>query len=185
MKSLRFLFAAAVLAAFLTSTRGFADDRLGDQLGTVRFEVSGQPGAREHVVRGVKLLHHMMYSEADQEFARAAEIDPTCALAWWGRAMTLIHPLWPDTPSEADRQQGAGFIQQGLACPAPTARERAYLETLNTYFGGPATSDYPAQLKALDVAWSALTDKYPDDLDAIAFGALYHLAPARFLTKDR
>jgi len=185
MKSPRFILVAAMVVASLTSPGGFADDRMGDQLGTIHFEVSGKPGAQEHVVRGVKLLHHMMYTEADDEFSRAAEIDPACALAWWGRAMTIIHPLWPDTPIETERQQGAAFIKQGLACPAPTSRERAYLETLNVYFDGPATSDYPAQLKALDVAWSALSDKYPDDLDAVSFSALYHLAPARFLTKDR
>jgi tetratricopeptide (TPR) repeat protein len=161
-----------------------ADDALGDKLGTVRFETSGTPAARTHVVRGVKLLHHMMYAEADDEFTAATDADPRCALAWWGRAMTIIHPLWPDAPSTAEHKLGAEFVRKGLACVGATPRERAYLETLNVYFGTDPT-DYPARLRELDRAWADLSDRYPDDLDALAFSALYHLAPARFLAKDR
>lgn len=162
-----------------------ASQPLGDQLGTVRFEVSGKPEAQAHVVRGVKLLHHMMYAEAGREFAQAAALDPGCALAWWGRAMAIIHPLWPDAPTDADRAAGAEFIRRGLASPPATPRERDYLEVLNLYFGAPDGSGYPAKLKALDDAWTAVADRYPEDLDALAFSALYHLAPARFLPKDR
>ena len=170
---------------FALALPGHADDGIGNQLGTVRFEVSGTPEARGHVVRGVKLLHHMMYPEADQEFAAAAEADPACALAWWGRAMTIIHPLWPDAPTAAEHKLGADLIQKGLACPALTPRERGYLEVLNVYFGSPDAADYPARLRDLDRAWANLSDRHPADLDALAFSALYHLAPARFVAKDR
>lgn len=185
MSPSRVLFATLLVSVILAPLRSIAEDRLGEQLGTVHFTVSGKPKVQEHVVRGVKLLHHMMYPEADREFVRAAEIDPACALAWWGRAMTLIHPLWPDAPTDGDRQQGAEFIRRGLACPPATPRERAYLETLAVYFTPAATGDYAAQLNALDTAWSAFAEKYPDDLDGVAFSALYHLAPARFVTKDK
>lgn len=156
-----------------------------EKLGTVRFAVRGTPAAQAHVVRGVKLVHHMMYEEADQAFAQAVEADPDCALAYWGRAMTLIHPLWPDAPTESDRVKGAQLIARGLACPNLAPRERDYLTTLDRFFHADAPGDYPARLKALDEAWADLADKYPDDLDAAAFAALYHLAPARFLPKDR
>lgn len=156
-----------------------------EKLGTVHFTVGGRPAAQAHVVRGVKLVHHMMYEEADQAFAQAAEIDPDCALAYWGRAMTLIHPLWPDAPTDADRVHGAAYIARGRACPNLTPRERDYLATLDRFFDANAPGDYPARLKALDEAWADLAEKYPDDLDASAFAALYHLAPARFLPKDK
>lgn len=174
----------AVLIVYLANPVR-ADDGIGDKLGTVRFEVNGTAAARGHVVRGVKLLHHMMYPEADQEFAAAAADDPACALAWWGRAMTIIHPLWPDAPTAAGHKLGAEFIQKGLACPTLTPRERGYLEVLNVYFGSPDAADYPARLRELDRAWADLSDRHPDDLDALAFSALYHLAPARFVAKDR
>lgn len=176
---------AAALAATLIPTHLCADHRAGDKLGTIAFAVNGKPEAQEHVVRGVKLVHHMMYPEGDREFAQAAAIDPACALAYWGRAMTIIHPLWPDAPTEAEMKAGAEHIRRGLAISSATPRERAYLETLDKYFGPAAAGDHPTRLKALDVAFGELAEKYPDDLDAVAFAALYHLAPARFMAKDK
>lgn len=162
-----------------------APDPLGQQLGTVRFEVSGNGAAQEQVVRGVKLLHHMMYVEADRAFSAAVSADPACPLAYWGRAMAIIHPLWTDTPSAAELKQGAEFIRAGLAIDPPSTRERDYLTTLGRYFGEASTHDHPTGLKAVDHAWDELARKYPDDLDAAAFSALFHLAPARFLPKDK
>ncbi|RYE92534.1 MAG: hypothetical protein EOO77_46665, partial [Oxalobacteraceae bacterium] len=44
----------------------------------------GAADAHARKLRGVKLLHHMMYPEADREFAQALTLDPSCALAYWG-----------------------------------------------------------------------------------------------------
>lgn len=185
MTSTRVLVLVSALGAFSAPTPGLADHPAGAKLGTIHFAVSGRPAAQAHVVRGVKLVHHMMYPEADREFAAALAADPACALAYWGRAMTLIHPLWPDAPTEAERILGAGLIRAGLAGPAATARERAYLETLDRYFAASVPGDHAARLKVLDAAWTEFAEKYSDDLDAVAFSALYHLAPARFVAKDK
>ena len=126
MNALRSSVLAIVLGALAAPVGLPADDPIGDNLGTINFSVSGDREAQEHVVRGVKLLHHMMYPEADREFARAAEIDQQCALAHWGRAMTIIHPLWPDAPNEAELTAGTNHIRRGLACPPATPREQRY-----------------------------------------------------------
>lgn len=181
----RLLLVAPFVGAVLTSSPSFADHPATDQLGTIRFAVSGKPEAQAHVIRGVKLVHHMMYPEADRAFAAAVAADPKCALAHWGRAMTLIHPLWPDAPTEAERKRGAEFVRTGLAAPPATARERAYLETLGRYYGEGGPGDHVEGLKRLDVAWAEVAERFPDDLDAAAFAALYHLAPARFVSKDK
>jgi transposase-like protein len=80
---------------------------------------------------------------------------------------------------------GAGF--QALETPHQdaTPRERAYLETMERDFAETVAGDHTARLKALDEAWGELAERYPEDTDAVAFSALYHLAPARFLAKDR
>lgn len=186
MKTPRLLLVASVLGAFLLPARSLADHPPGaDKLGAISFAVNGNAAAQEHVVRGVKLVHHMMYPEADREFAAATAADPACALAHWGRAMAIIHPLWPDAPTAAEWKLGAEHVRRGLASPPATPRERAYLETLASYFAEGAPGDHVAGLKTLDGAWAALADRYPEDLDAAAFSALYHLAPARFVAKDK
>lgn len=185
MNALRSSVFAIVLGALAAPVGLPADDPIGDNLGTINFAVSGDRKAQEHVVRGVKLLHHMMYPEADREFARAAELDHQCALAHWGRAMSILHPLWPDAPNEAELAAGKNHIHRGLDCPPATARERRYLETLDVYFRDSAPNQHVTRLNALDVAWAELADQFPDDLDAVAFSALFHLAPARFQPKDK
>jgi tetratricopeptide (TPR) repeat protein len=127
----------------------------------------------------------MMYPEADREFAHAAEKDPRCALAHWGRAMALIHPLWPDAPSQTELAQGSEYVRRGLASPPATPREKAYLETLDVYFGDGSAQQHVQGLSELDQAWSELASRFPDDTDAAAFSALFHLAPARFQPKDK
>lgn len=178
--SLRLALALAVFASVSVA----ADDRIGDQLGTIQLEVSGTSAAKAHVVRGTKLLHHMMYPEADREFAQAVTADPHCALAYWGRAMAILHPLWPDAPSESELVEGAEYLRRGLAVPPATPRQRAYLETLAVYFADGA-GDHPKRLAALDAAAAEQADRFPEDLDAAAFSALFHLAPGRFQAKDK
>lgn len=188
MKLLSFVFIVPLTCVLLKadhSRTAKPGDNLGDQLGTIQFEVSGNDAARAHVVRGVKLLHHMMYIEAEREFASATAADPRCALAHWGRAMTIIHPLWPDVPTATELAQGAEHIRAGVAANPPTPRERAYLSAMDSYFRDEGKRDHPAKLKALDEAWQRLASEYPDDLDAVAFSALFHLAPARFVAKDK
>lgn len=180
-----FLLFVGVLAFGSRAIADHPTDSFDGEVGTVHFAVRGRPEARDLVVRGVKLVHHMMYYEADHAFAAASKADPHCALAYWGRAMVLIHPLWPDTPTSDDLRAGAAFIQRGLDCPPATPRERAYLEVLDRYFHREHPEDHPAGLVELDRAWEELAAAYPDDLDALAFSALYHLAPARFVPKEK
>ncbi len=73
---------------------------IGD-VGDVSFPVSCEAEVQARFNRAVALLHHMTYEVAGREFMRIAVEDPSCAMAHWGIAMTLIHPVWPGLP-EAD-----------------------------------------------------------------------------------
>jgi tetratricopeptide (TPR) repeat protein len=176
-----------LLGALLPAQRSVADGLPAgrEKLGTIQFAVTGDAITQEHVVRGVKLLHHMMYLEADREFAVVVSHDPDCGFGYWGRAMALVHPLWPDIPDARDLQQGLEYVQAGAARPLHSVRERAYLATMEAFFRARPDRSLPERLQAADGAWSATVAQYPDDLDAVAFGALYHLAQARFLPKDK
>jgi tetratricopeptide (TPR) repeat protein len=97
----------------------------------------------------------------------------------------MLHPLWPDAPTAEELKQGAELIRLGLACPPGTPREAAYLETLGSYYRDATPDQHIDRLKALDKAAGAQALKFPEDLDAQAFSALFHLAPARFQAKDK
>lgn len=156
-----------------------------DQMGTIDFPVTGNDRARRHMERGVKYLHHMEYAEADKQFASAIAADPESAIGYWGRAMTIVHPVWPDIPSESRLRAGWELIEEARARGSKTARESAYIETLAVYFENGWEREEKDRLVDLDQSWDALRMEYPEDLEAASFFALFHLAPARFLPIDK
>src|SRR6267142_3077368 len=103
-----------------------ADTRAGEQLGKVSFAVSCSPSVRAPFNRGVALLHDFWYDEAQPQFERIAKVDPQCAMAHWGIAMSLFHEIW-DRPDEDAVERGRTEMQAARAHPVKTARERAYI----------------------------------------------------------
>src|SRR5215470_15714344 len=72
-----------------------------EKLGTVTFPVSCNAAAQEKFGRAVALIHSFWYDEAEKAFTETAALDPKCAMAWWGVAMSNFHPIWaPPTPAE-------------------------------------------------------------------------------------
>lgn len=140
-------------------------------LGALSFPNSGAPPAQYDFLRGVLLLHSFEYDDAAAAFRRAQEIDPDFALAHWGEAMTYTHPVWNEKDQAAARAALARYAPtpEARAARAPTERERGWLEAVDLLYGdGPK-----ARLDTLYAgAMAALSERYPDDLEAKAFHAL-------------
>ena len=73
---------------------GGAEAMGGGHLGQVHFPTSCAPGVQQNFDKGVALLHSFQYSASDQAFKQVASTDTSCAIAYWGEAMTLWHALW-------------------------------------------------------------------------------------------
>src|SRR6266404_4674351 len=74
-----------------------------DRLGTISFPNSGARAAQRPFIRGVLLLHSFEYDDAAAAFREAQRLDPGFALAYWGEAMTLTHPVWNDQSLDSAR----------------------------------------------------------------------------------
>ena len=84
---------------------------LGDeplQLGELSFPTSGSDDAQRKFLIGVKLLHNFEYEEARAIFSDCQKIDPRFAMAFWGEAMCLNHPLW----GEQDLKAGQAVLKR-------------------------------------------------------------------------
>jgi tetratricopeptide (TPR) repeat protein len=150
-------------------------DMSGSPLGTVRLPSSCSDDADIHLGRGLALLHSMTYEEAEAAFAAAAEADPGCGMAYWGQAMTVVHPLWSDPPSEARFETGRALLRQARA-NGQSEHELAYVEALAGYYqAGRGDSEKP-NLIGLENGWRAFHEKYPNDPEGAAFYALSQLA---------
>ncbi|MDZ7801511.1 MAG: hypothetical protein U5K81_12065 [Trueperaceae bacterium] len=146
-------------------------------LGTVRFATSCTDEADARFDRALALLHHMMYAEAEEAFAAVVAEDPDCAMAHWGIAMSLIHPVWAGSPTPADMARGREALAQARASDSASAREGAYLDAAGAFFDA-ADADYPTRLQSLRDAMRRVHDVYPDDADAAALYALMLVATA-------
>src|SRR5262245_37309656 len=92
-----------------------------EKLGQVNFHVSCKPDAQRKFNRALALLHSLQYVDAESAFAEIRAGEPGCAMAWWGEAMSVYHPLWmPPTPAELRKGQEA--VGRARAANARTAR---------------------------------------------------------------
>jgi hypothetical protein len=75
------------------------------------------------------LLHNFWYARALEGFQQVSNVDPACAIAYWGAAMTYNHPFW-DAPSSADERAAWGLVQKRLAAKKMSPREKLYLNAV-------------------------------------------------------
>src|SRR2546423_10208489 len=145
--------AALVVAVPLSAQAPGEHNGHGQQLGRVRFATSCRGTAGTEVEQGVAYLHSFWYEKAAETFVAAAATDAGCAMAFWGQAMSLLHPLWTP-PSSVDARAALGAINRGLA-RARTTRERGYLDAIRAYYADYDRTDSKARLVRYALAMDA------------------------------
>ena len=166
--------AALVVAVPLAAQAPGEHDGHTQQLGRVRFATSCNAAARTEVERGVAYLHSFWYEKAAETFAAAAAADSGCAMAFWGQAMSVLHPLWTP-PSSADARAALGVTDRGLA-RAKTTRERGYLDAIRAYYADYDRTDPKARLVRYALAMDSVRRRSPSDTEAAIFYALALIA---------
>ena len=148
------------------------------KVGSVEFPVSCNDVARPHIDQGLALLHHMTYEDALESFAAASKAQPDCAMSYWGQAMTYIHPLWSDPPSDANFARGRELVSEAKARGDKTARELAYIAAVDAYYAVDRSGPESRNLIAWNQGWHNVHQQYPDDPEAALFYALSQIATA-------
>jgi tetratricopeptide (TPR) repeat protein len=168
------LFAAALpLAAFADDPHAGHHDHHGPDLGNIgkaHFATSCNEAAQKAIDRGVALIHSFWYAEAERAFRNAAAADGECGMAWWGVAMSNLHPIWaPPVPSEL--QTGIEAARRAKQLGAKTDREKAFIDAIATYFSD-GKLDHKARMDAYANAMAGVAQANPKDNEAAIFHAL-------------
>ncbi|MDX5436131.1 MAG: hypothetical protein LPK03_03005, partial [Pontibacter sp.] len=177
MKPAYFIPVICCLIAFSTLYHTLAQGHKTKH-GTVDLPISCSPAAQQSFDTGLALMHHMMYEQAEQEFAAAAEAAPDCGMAQWGIAMSLIHPLWGERPTDANLQKGQAALQKAAQQKNMTARETAYIKAAAQFYENWENTSYADQLEAFEAGYKEVHEAFPDDVEAAALYALAQLATA-------
>jgi tetratricopeptide (TPR) repeat protein len=146
-----------------------------EKLGTIAFPITCAPASQAPFARAVALLHSFWYDEAEKAFAAVAAADPGCAMAHWGIAMSLDHPIWAP-PNQEELARGRRAVEKARAIGTTTDREAAYLAAVEAFYERPET-DHPTRRGAYLKAMEALLARHPDDDEAAIFYALALLDP--------
>ena len=143
--------------------------------GTVQFSDGCSPKLDTLIAFGIALTHHMTYDDAEYTFNKVIELDKDCFWGYWGKAMTYIHPLWPDIPDEKTLNDGFVLSQNALKL-AETKKEKLYGAAVASFFEDGVNKSEPERLEAFRVGWKTAADELAGDIEAKMFSVLSMLA---------
>ena len=143
-----------------------------DKLGTVDFPVSCTPAAQAEFGHGVALLHSFWWAPAIKSFSTVTTLDPTCAMGYWGVAMSLLdNPFtWPPTPKAL--KEGWAATEKAIAASAKTPREQGYIAAITAFYKDAATVDHRTRALAYAKTMESQASQFPEDTEATIFYAL-------------
>src|SRR5215831_7825789 len=138
--SVRMILAATALFA-LAAQPGARADTGAKPVEEVDFATSCKPEVQPAFKHAVWTLHSFWYLESVKEFTAVTEADPSCAMAWWGIAMSHWHELWaPPTPAEL--AAGAAAVAKAEAIGGETGREKACIAAIAVFYKDSGTLEH-------------------------------------------
>jgi len=135
-------------------------------LGDYSMPVSSEhPEVQRWFDQGLMLAYGFNHDAAERSFLKAAELDPECAMCWWGAALVLgphvnsgMEPA--NVPIAMDR------IRRAQQASGANGRERAYIQALAARYAADPGEDRRPLDEAYAASMGQLVAQYPDDLDA-------------------
>jgi pimeloyl-ACP methyl ester carboxylesterase/tetratricopeptide (TPR) repeat protein len=160
---------------------------LEDGLGSIDHPVSTKNAeAQKFFNQGLRYLYAFNHDEGVASFKRAAELDPTLAMAYWG--MSLGQGANYNDPGNTERF-GLAYVnlQKALElAPQASEAERAYINALAKRYSKDPNADKAKLAADYRMAMADLVKQYPDDLDAATLYAesMMNLRPWQLWSLD-
>ena len=141
-------------------------------IGRVHFPTSCSAAAQVHFDRAVALLHSFWFSEAMKAFQTVLETDSSCAMGYWGIAMSLLGNPLVGAPTPQALQEGESILRQARPVGVQTAREYDYISAVALFYKDVESTAHRTRALAYEQAMERLAARYPDDAEAAIFYAL-------------
>jgi tetratricopeptide (TPR) repeat protein len=125
--------------------------------------------AQTYFDQGMRLMWAFNHDEASRSFAKAAELDPQCAMCFWGVALT-VGPNYNLPMMAAPRAKVAWAALEDAQKHSAhaTAVEQALIEALAARYPNADPLDPATQIPVLTAyaaAMKQVSERFPDDLD--------------------
>ena len=143
-----------------------------EKLGKVLFKTSCTPQAQAEFERALALLHSFHFPETIKAFSAIPQTDPSCAIAYWGLAVSIRPNPLVGPWDAATLKRGLDAVEKGEAIGAKTERERDWIAAIKEFYKDFDKVDQDTRTRNYEKAMEALGKKYPDDVEAKIFHAL-------------
>src|SRR3954465_15934538 len=118
------------------------------------------------------MQHSFFFPETVKAFTVIAEKEPSCAMAYWGSAISQRpNPLVGPFPGDV-LKRGWDAVEKARAAAQKTERETAWIEALTAYYQDYATVPQQTRTANYEAAMAQLSARYPKDAEAAIFHAL-------------
>jgi len=156
-------------------------------LGSVDHPVTTKNAeAQKFFNQGLAYLFAFNHDEGVASFKRAAELDPTMAMAFWGASLGLGANY--NDPSNPDRfTQAYKYLEKAIElAPGVSEAERGYINALAKRYSKDPAADKAKLAADYRMAMAELVKQYPDDLDAATLYAesMMNLRPWQLWSLD-
>ncbi|MEM1447572.1 MAG: tetratricopeptide repeat protein [Planctomycetota bacterium] len=167
----------ALIACSSTSGPESAAEMPHFRIGSIHREVTAASSdAQLWFDRGLAQCFGFNHDEAVACFERAAELDPGCAMAYWGKAYALGPNYNSAAPEQAATEAAAeALVRAAAELDDETEVERALVEALTARFDAPGVGESERAgfgRTGLDRAYAdamrAVRARFPDDADVCA-----------------
>lgn len=140
-------------------------------LGEVSFPVSCTPAAQAKFNTLASLLYSFYWERIDGAVADVLAADPTCAMAYWGKAVASLDNALGSPPTPKQEAQGWQAVLAAKQLGGKTQRERDYISAVEAVFKDHDTVPFATRAKAYEKALEQLHQTYPGDTEATVFYA--------------
>ncbi len=152
-----------------------------------RSVATSNPDAQKFFDQGLNFMFAFNHDEAIRAYSQAAKLDPACAMAYWGIALSSgVNINDPRFPPEKEKAAREAIERARAKSKAESPANQALIEALAKRYPDPLPKDTKLIEKAYSSAMKEVWEKFPKDAD---IGALYaeslmNLRPWELWTAD-
>jgi Tfp pilus assembly protein PilF len=162
---------AATVAFGTAMTQQVCAQPEGQRLGAVHFDTSCSVDAQKTFNQAMLYQHSFWYRASKKLFEDALKADPSCAIAYWGIAQSLLANPFNPTPAK-NLAEGLAAIEQGKRLGAQTQRENDLIAAVGAYYANFDSLDQRTRSQAYVKAMEDVAARYPGDDEVQIYYAL-------------
>ena len=163
------------------------DVPLYDDLGDHHYEVTAAtPRVQQYFDQGLRLYYAFNHAEAVRSFRAAQALDDSCAMCYWGEALSFGPNINLPMDSASAVAAYEALTKAEAALDDETDKERGLVEALSVRYAPNPPGDRAALDSAYADAMGLLADRYPgDDEISVLYGeSLMDLRPWDYWTAE-